>query len=92
MYYYYKKRKNNNKRCNFTEEQINFMKIILNKYRDSPIEFFYRYFLKFGVKFPVSFKTLYKWICLGFYGFLKQNLRYRGKKIETKGKKKIVGN
>ncbi|ALA97747.1 Spiroplasmavirus-related protein [Spiroplasma kunkelii CR2-3x] len=84
---YYEKRKKNNKRCNFTEEQINFMKIRLNKYRDSPIEFIYSYFLKFGVKFPVSVKTLYKWICLGFYGFLKQNLRYRGKKFKTKGKK-----
>ncbi|ALA98425.1 Spiroplasmavirus-related protein [Spiroplasma kunkelii CR2-3x] len=43
---YYKKRKNNNKRCKFMEEQINFMKIRLNKYRDSPREFIYRYFLK----------------------------------------------
>ncbi|AXF95985.1 transposase of is30 family protein [Spiroplasma phoeniceum P40] len=44
---YYKKRKKNNKRCKFTEEQINFMKIKLNKYRDAPREFIYRYFLKF---------------------------------------------
>ncbi|ALA97336.1 Spiroplasmavirus-related protein [Spiroplasma kunkelii CR2-3x] len=84
---YYEKRKKNNKICNFTEEQINFMKIRLNKYCDSPKEFIYRYFLKFGVKFSVFVKTLYKWICLGFYGFLKQNLRYHGKKFKTKGKK-----
>ncbi|ALA98183.1 Spiroplasmavirus-related protein [Spiroplasma kunkelii CR2-3x] len=83
---YYKKRKKNNKRCKFTEEQINFIKIILNKYRDSPREFIYRYFLKFGVKFSVCVKTLYKWICLDFYGFLKQNLRHRGKKYKTKRK------
>ncbi|AXF96702.1 transposase of is30 family protein [Spiroplasma phoeniceum P40] len=83
---YYNKRKKNNKRCKFTEEQINFMKIRLNKYRDSPREFIYCYFLKFGVKFPVCVKTLYKWIRLGFYGFLKQNLRHRGKKYKTKGK------
>ncbi|WP_374941060.1 IS30 family transposase [Spiroplasma citri] len=83
---YYKKRKKNNKRCKFTEEQINFMKIRLNKYHDSPSELIYRYFLKFGVKFPVCVKTLYKWIRLGFYGFLKQNLRHRGKKFKTKGK------
>nr|CAK99657.1 transposase of is30 family n-terminal and c-terminal truncated protein [Spiroplasma citri] len=62
------------------------MKIRLNKYRDSPREFIYRYFLKFGVKFPVCVKTLYKWIRLGFYGFLKQNLRHRGKKYKRKGK------
>ncbi len=41
---------------------------------------------KFGIKFPVCVKTLYKWIYLGFYGFLKQNLRHRGKKYKTKGK------
>ncbi len=29
---------------------------------------------------------MYKWIRLGFYGFLKQNLRHRGKKYKTKGK------
>ncbi|AXF97130.1 transposase of is30 family protein [Spiroplasma phoeniceum P40] len=62
------------------------MKIRLNKYCDAPREFIYRYFLKFGVKFPVCVKTLYKWIRLGFYGFLKQNLRHRGKKYKTKGK------
>nr|CAK98896.1 tranposase of is30 family n-terminal and c-terminal truncated protein [Spiroplasma citri] len=56
------------------------MKIRLNKYPDAPREFIYRYFLKFGVKFPVYVKTLYKWIRLGFYGFLKQNLRHRGKR------------
>nr|CAK98445.1 transposase of is30 family c-terminal truncated protein [Spiroplasma citri] len=89
---YYEKRKKNNKRCKFTEEQINFMKIRLNKYRDSSREFIYCYFLKFGVKFPVCVKTLYKWILLGFYGFLKQNLRHRGKKYKTKGKKIIVVN
>ncbi|APE74883.1 plectrovirus-related protein [Spiroplasma citri] len=83
---YYEERKKNNKRCKFTEEQINFVKIRLNKYRDTPREFIYRYFLKFGVKFPVCVKTLYKWIRLGFYGFLKQNLRHRGKKYKTKGK------
>nr|CAK98242.1 transposase of is30 family protein [Spiroplasma citri] len=83
---YYEKRKKNNKRCKFTEEQINFMKIRLNKYHDAPREFIYRYFLKFGVKFRVCVKTLYKWIRLGFYGFLKQNLRHRGKKYKTKGK------
>ncbi|QED24163.1 IS30 family transposase [Spiroplasma citri] len=83
---YYKKRKKNNKRCKFTEEQINFIQIRFNKYHDSPSELIYRYFLKFGVKFPVCVKTLYKWIRLGFYGFLKQNLRHRGKKYKTKGK------
>ncbi|APE75786.1 plectrovirus-related protein [Spiroplasma citri] len=57
---YYEKRKKNNKRCKFTEEQINFMKIRLNKYHDAPREFIYRYFLKFGVKFRVCVKTLYK--------------------------------
>ncbi|ALA97827.1 Spiroplasmavirus-related protein [Spiroplasma kunkelii CR2-3x] len=85
---YYEKRKKNNKRCNFREEQINFMKIRLSKYHDSPKEFIYHYFLKFEVKFPVSVKTLYKWICLGEFGLKKENLCYSGKKIKTKGKKR----
>ncbi|WFG96404.1 IS30 family transposase [Spiroplasma citri] len=84
---YYEKRKKNNKRCKFTEEQINFMKIRLNKYHDSPSELIYRYFLKFGVKFSACLKTFYKWIRLGEFGLKKENLRYRGKKFKTKGKK-----
>ncbi|WP_338964184.1 IS30 family transposase [Spiroplasma endosymbiont of Sarcophaga carnaria] len=83
---YYEKRKKNNKRYKFTEEQLNFINIRFNVYRDSPSQLIHRYFLKFGIKFPVCVKTLYKWIRLGFYGFLKQNLRHRGKKYKTKGK------
>ncbi len=83
---YYEKRKKNNKRYKFTKEQLNFINIIFNVYRDSPSQLIHRYFLKFGIKFPVCVKTLYKWIRLGFYGFLKQNLRHRGKKYKTKGK------
>ncbi|WP_426605608.1 IS30 family transposase [Spiroplasma endosymbiont of Glossina fuscipes fuscipes] len=82
---YYEKKKNN-KRYKFTEEQLNFINIRFNVYRDSPSQLIYRYFIKFGIKFPVCVKTLYKWIRLGFYGFLKQNLCHRGKKYKTKGK------
>nr|CAK99683.1 transposase of is30 family c-terminal truncated protein [Spiroplasma citri] len=83
---YYEKRKKNNKRFKFTEEQLNFIHLRFNVYHDSPSELIYRYFLKFKVKFPVCVKTLYKWIRLGFYGFLKQNLRHHGKKIQKKRK------
>nr|CAK98781.1 transposase of is30 family protein [Spiroplasma citri]CAK99655.1 transposase of is30 family protein [Spiroplasma citri] len=83
---YYEKRKKNNKRFKFTEEQLNFIHLRFNVYHDSPSELIYRYFLKFKVKFPVCVKTLYKWIRLGFYGFLKQNLRHHGKKYKRKGK------
>ncbi|QJU62336.1 IS30 family transposase [Spiroplasma citri] len=83
---YYEKRKKNNKRFKFTEEQLNFIHLRFNVYHDSPSELIYRYFLKFKVKFPVYVKTLYKWIRLGFYGFLKQNLRHHGKKYKRKGK------
>ncbi|APE75758.1 plectrovirus-related protein [Spiroplasma citri] len=69
---YYEKRKKNNKRCKFTEEQINFMKIRLNKYYDSPSELIYRYFLKFGVKFPACLKTFYKSIPLDEFGLKKR--------------------
>ncbi len=83
---YYEKRKKNNKRYKFTEEQLNFINIRFNVYRDSPSQPIHRYFLKFGIKFPVCVKTLYKWIRLGFYGFLKHNLCHCGKKYKTKGK------
>ncbi len=84
---YYEKRKKNNKRYKFTEEQLNFINIRFNVYRDSPSQLIHRYFLKFGIKFPACLKTFYKWIRLGFYGFLKQNLRHRGKKFKTKKRK-----
>ncbi|ALA97627.1 Spiroplasmavirus-related protein [Spiroplasma kunkelii CR2-3x] len=85
---YHKKRKKCIKKLpEFTEEQLNFIQIRFNKYHDSPRELIYRYFLKFGVKFPACVKTFYKWVRLGEFGLKKENLRYRGKKYKTKGKK-----
>ncbi|ALA98157.1 Spiroplasmavirus-related protein [Spiroplasma kunkelii CR2-3x] len=84
---YYKKRKKCIKKLpEFTEEQLNFIQIRFNKYRDTPGQLIYRYFLKFNVKFPACVKTFYKWVRLGEFGLKKENLRYRGKKFKTKGK------
>ncbi|PQP79153.1 IS30 family transposase [Spiroplasma sp. ChiS] len=71
----------------FTEEQLNFIHLRFNVYHDSPAEIIQRFLIKFGVKFPACLKTFYKWIRLGEFGLKKENLRYRGKKFKTKGKK-----
>ncbi|ALA97202.1 Spiroplasmavirus-related protein [Spiroplasma kunkelii CR2-3x] len=82
-----RKEKRKKRNIFFTEEQLNFIKIRFNKYRDTPEQLIYRYFLKFSVKFPACVKTFYKWVRLGKFVLKKENLRYRGKKFKTKGKK-----
>ncbi len=70
----------------FTKKQLDFIKTRFNKYRDTPQQLIYRYFIEFGIKFLACVKTLYKWIRLGKLGLRKENLPHRGKKYKTKQK------
>ncbi|WP_338954336.1 IS30 family transposase [Spiroplasma endosymbiont of Polydrusus cervinus] len=57
-----------------------------NKFHDSPEQICKKYEKEFGIKFPVCFKTLYKYIHLGFLNFKKDNLYFHGIKYKTKNR------
>lgn len=84
-YDYKKKRKKSIKKpSKLSKNKLEWLNLRFNKYHNSPVEIIKRYERKFGVKFPVCLKTLYKWIYLGVFNLLKENLPNHGKKNRTK--------
>lgn len=82
---YLKKRKKCIKKPpKLSKKKLEWLNLRFNKYHNSPWEIIKRYEKKFKVKFPVCVKTLYKWIYLGVFNLLKENLPNHGKRNRTK--------
>lgn len=81
---YLNNRKNCVKHIKLTVDQLNWLNNYFNKLHYSPEQICKLYELEYNNKFPMCFKTLYKYIYLGFFKLNKRFLYFRGKRRKIK--------